>query len=784
LAVDIYIEGERLDLFKDENISVTSAVQDVQDISKLNADFSQSFTVPASANNNRIFKNYYNADITGGFDARTRKVGTIDIDTLDFKRGKISLLEVKMQENEPAYYKINFFGDTIKLKDLIGDDKIKDLIWLDNFTHDYSSANVKTGLTTGLDFTVGGVVYTKAICYPLVSYARQYLYDSDVTDTTSTDKLVNIAYDGGRVDGVAFGELRPAIKLSVIIQAITEKYGITFTGDFFNTQNFTDLYVNVNNTKDSLSNGLLIYESLAGTEASVGGLETYKYETTVTPAGGYTTTPYKIRLTINDQIVHESSSWLTGTQAKIGSRIGFTEDYTVKAEVITETDFDFSATTKLTYYHGALGNIPTVVFSNSYTSQSIDLQTIITSLFKDVKVYDFLGSIFKMFNLVAVPDGTALYVNDLQTWYSEGAIYDITPYVDTETVNVRKGKILSQINFKFKQSKQILANFFKENNSATYGSIEQKLFDTFGDLLDGGKLDVPVIFEQPIFERLNDVDTAAETSIQYSLMLDENLNSFVSEPFLMYLPTVNVTANPIGFKGTTYDQLNGNVIMPSHSLEIDLDSFNINFNAEINEYTSQVFLDTIYKIYYDDYVSDIFSVQRRIFDFKAKLPTFLLNKLKNNDRLVINDRRYIINSMTNELTNRNDKLELINDIYDAPLASDSLNSSLWTPTSKTISAGSTSSDSRYVGLATATLSKVDTGDGVTWLTITGSVTGVINTITFDLLTNETGVQRTVQIKATDGVNDPKFTIIQTASGIKFDNDNITFDNDNITFDNS
>ena len=760
MAVDIYIEGERLDLFKDENISVTSAVQDVQDISKLNADFSQSFTVPASDNNNRIFKSYYNADVTGGFDARTRKVGTIDIDTLDFKRGKISLLEVKIKENEPAYYKINFFGDTIKIKDLIGDDKIKDLAWLDNFLHDYTSANVKTGLTTGLNFTVDGVVYTKAICYPLVSYARQYLYNSDPADATSTDKLVNIAYHAGRVDGVAFGELRPAIRLSVIIKAISEKYGITFTGEFFDTQNFTDLYVNVNNTKDNLSNGLLVYESLSGTQPTINAIfDRYRYSTTVTPKAGFTTTQYKIRLTVRGQVVYESSDWLTGTQPVLGSAVQWEEDYTVKAEIITQGDFEFDATTQLLYTYGFGGS--TTVFTNSYSNQSIDLNTNVASLFKDVKVYDFLGSIFKMFNLVAVPDGDALYINDLQTWYSEGAIYDVSSYVDTETVNVRKGKILSQINFKFKQSKQILANFFKENNNATYGSVEQKLYDSFGDLLDGGKLDVPVIFEQPIFERLNDIHTATATNLQYSLMLDENLNSFVSEPFLMYLAEVSVAANPIGFKGSlTYDEINGNVIMPSHSLEIDTDSFNINFNAEVNEYTSQVFLDTIYKRYYADYVSDIFSVQRRIFDFKAKLPTFLLNKLKNNDRLVINDRRYIINSMTNELTNREDKLELINDIFDAPLASDTLNSSLWTPTSVLYNLAAQTGQSRYIGLATATLSKVDTGDGTGWLTITSSVTGVINTINFDILENTTGLTRYMQIKATDGINDPKLLITQ------------------------
>ena len=58
--IDIYIEGKRLDLFEDENITINSSVQNINDISKVFTDFSQSFTVPASQNNNKIFKHYYN----------------------------------------------------------------------------------------------------------------------------------------------------------------------------------------------------------------------------------------------------------------------------------------------------------------------------------------------------------------------------------------------------------------------------------------------------------------------------------------------------------------------------------------------------------------------------------------------------------------------------------------------------------------------------------------------------------------------------------------------------
>jgi hypothetical protein len=61
--VDIYINGFRLDLFDDEEITINLSVQNVQDISKVFTDFTQGFTVPASAWNNAIFQHYYRSDI-------------------------------------------------------------------------------------------------------------------------------------------------------------------------------------------------------------------------------------------------------------------------------------------------------------------------------------------------------------------------------------------------------------------------------------------------------------------------------------------------------------------------------------------------------------------------------------------------------------------------------------------------------------------------------------------------------------------------------------------------
>ena len=68
------------------------------------------FTVPASIQNNKIFKHYYDADIDNGFDARIKVDGEIKLDGLPFKIGKFRLSKVAIKKGMPSSYTIEFFG--------------------------------------------------------------------------------------------------------------------------------------------------------------------------------------------------------------------------------------------------------------------------------------------------------------------------------------------------------------------------------------------------------------------------------------------------------------------------------------------------------------------------------------------------------------------------------------------------------------------------------------------------------------------------------------------------
>ena len=59
---------QQTEMFNDESITITSKIQDARDISKVFTDFTQTFTVPASKENNKVFEHWYNYNIDNGFD--------------------------------------------------------------------------------------------------------------------------------------------------------------------------------------------------------------------------------------------------------------------------------------------------------------------------------------------------------------------------------------------------------------------------------------------------------------------------------------------------------------------------------------------------------------------------------------------------------------------------------------------------------------------------------------------------------------------------------------------
>ena len=139
--VDVWVEDKKLDLFGDEQIIVNSSVQNIQDFSKVFTDYSQTFTVPCSTQNNEIYEYYYNNDVDGVVDHQLRRKSHIEIDWTPFITGKIQIQKSELKNGMPESYTVTFYGDVVTLKDLVGDDKLRDLDY-SSINHTYNSTQV------------------------------------------------------------------------------------------------------------------------------------------------------------------------------------------------------------------------------------------------------------------------------------------------------------------------------------------------------------------------------------------------------------------------------------------------------------------------------------------------------------------------------------------------------------------------------------------------------------------------------------------------------------------
>lgn len=496
MITKIYIENQLIDLFNDESIELNSSVANTEDISKVNTDYTKTFTVPASDRNNALFKHYYNADIDNTFDARTKKSARIELDGFPFRTGKIRLEKVTVKDGRASSYTINFWGNLVNFKTLIKDDKLSDLD-LSAYDHIYNYTNVLEGLINSL--------YDGNIIYTLLSQRRQFMYNSDPDDNTNTDKLVNIAYNGEH-RGVRWNELKPSIRIMAIIEAIEAKYGITFSRDFFDRNEFLQLYMWLsNNGGQNYTEQLINWTSGDATEyglnlatdtwtvASYGAFPppsvvVILYQLEITPAAGYETVPYKIISKRNDLV-----------SMSVDATGAFTTEFITPDP--PSFNYQFFVSSAATFVYEASLTLRVYTTSGPLTKTAQTSTSAITDTYEiaqampDMKIIDFLKGLFNMFKLVAIPDDqNNVYVNNIDDYYREGTVHDITKWVNTEKYDVERGKIFNVMSFKFQEPTTILNMQFKKNEGYAYGDVTLPIADDDGVPLDGEPLEITLPF--------------------------------------------------------------------------------------------------------------------------------------------------------------------------------------------------------------------------------------------------------------------------------------------------
>ena len=719
--LQLYIDGQRADMFEEISVTITDSIKNVRDVAKVFTEYSQTFSLPASKTNNKIFKHYYNSSIENGYDARIRATANIDLNSIPYKKGYIKLEGVDLRNNNPHTYRITFFGNTVSLKDLLGDDLLSSLgsipagrvNLLEEFSKKtdgtdllYDSADIETYLTTQVDRTVDGVVYSAPVQVPLITHSQRLYYES-TQDIINTGNLhYNAASGNDKQHGVKFNELKYALKLSVLIKAIEEKYGLNFSSDFFKGGDsaFNDLYMWLHRKKAGVENLAGVNERQVDgfTDANtiapfstmndnalslplyqppvIGNVTTFYFESNTS-----STSPYKISIRKDGIEIVNSGSITSGALFTTSVPVSFvntTSKYTAYIE--SDSDITFQLLRFVVKQYLQPNFLVPGTFSYAYhASSSVGYANAfnfkLSQQIPKMKVIDFLTSIFKMFNLVAYVEGDVMVVKTLDDFYanpSSDSPYDITKYIDVNESQVNSALPFREVNFSYKGLKTFLAKRHDQLFNEEWGTEEYSGEDSA--ILSNSIYKIEIPFEHMKFERLLDIDNPnPPTDIQYGYCVDDNQQSYIGMPLVFYMDRKTLsTGGKISFIDAV-GTVSGEDNVPTSHKEIssyyapansDLkysqveDRQSINFSPESDEWELFTTTETLFNNYYKKYISSVFNKSNRLTKVTAFLPLRILHKYTLADRFVIAGKSYKINSIETDFYTGKTELELLNDI--------------------------------------------------------------------------------------------------------------------------
>jgi len=711
--LQLYIGNDRVDLFKDETVSLTQTIQNVKDIAKVFTEFTQTFAVPASSVNNKIFQHYYNFDIDFGFDARNKADAKLELNDLPFKNGKIKLNSVDLKNNVAHTYHITFFGNTVNLKDVLGDDLLSSLGALDDNSQVYDYANIR-------DILQGFPTGNNNIVVPLITHTNRLIYNSGEHSQFDPEATTNNIFPHGsgtqQQNGVDWKQFKYALRIQTIISAIESKYtiangygsDIVFSDDFFNdttNEEFDDLFMWLHRKKGdvetpSFGDATWTRVTELGTETTTGDYDV------MTPIANVDNGEFTINSSFGDYGAYDFDLLFTPTNLLLPYDVRVTETNTgtvvVENGIVGQYYFyqnqelddgtytiDIRSEQLVTFSAGGIkwtADVEerddeqqtlngTVSFSNANTfSTSAVFEFNITQQIPKIKIIDFLSGLFKMFNLTAYVDNTGtIVVRTLDSYYADSTeVYNIDKYLDTTKSNVEVALPFKEINFSYKGLGTLLAKQFEQIYNSGWGSISYKLNNRIYDApTENYKVELP--FEHMQYERLYDINpigTGASTTVQYGYFVDDNFEPYYGEPLLFYPILNNGTSIRLRDEETEDEDDITRYFIPSNSLALDCATtkVNIHFQNELNEYTVResgdpaCFTDTLFETKYKTYIQDVFNEKRRLIKVTAYLPMKVYYNLKLNDLIEVGQDRYKINSLKTDLTSGKTEFELLNTI--------------------------------------------------------------------------------------------------------------------------
>lgn len=694
MAIKLFVNGEEMDLFSDETITITSQLKDIRDISQIFASFSQQFSVPASGRNNKILERFFDNTLnvpTSVKNFRLKQPSAIDIDGIIYKRGNIKYDKAIFKMGKISHHQITFTGIEAGLTEVLRDYNLSDITGFDIYNHQSNEWVTRNGMDN-----TSSLLFDNDIIYPLINSSASGWTATNLSDATNP-----------------FDTLKPAIRMDSIIDVINTFYTpgldkdglkISIHDDFVSENiymylsnvpdeddNRTNLTFSGSNAVELSSNPTIqadpdIWRNIVNTETGVWDIgqiinQSYfdmRWDIILKEPSGHTWTTGTTWSLIIDRKDYGSDEWIpTGIQQNGNtaavfrmegdqSQLGFelirfrllastgSEPFEIKMDYSIRFNFSFLYVFRVQ---------TDLFFSQRPVAEIVALRM------PTIKVVDWLKGIINMFNFIPVfkvggeSEGfkNRVILTPYNTWLADGQqTFDITKLVDETQFSIDIPNIPKSIEFKYLEAKAENGVEFRQSIGRGFGDLIQK---TAGG--DGEKFEIQLPFENLLWEKLSGTDylvgemytrDSGTFSSLYGAYVD--LKPVTDVPFFMYYDTDGATED-IEFKdwlGPISEYKLCNTVASQSS-----GATSLNFNFDLDPFALSARTDVItlyneYSIMMDKYINPT----SRIYNFEGVIPISILSQIELNDILKIKDKHYFINKIQVDTLTTNTKLELIN----------------------------------------------------------------------------------------------------------------------------
>ena len=226
--------GTQLDLFDDEEILISDNITGLFDIGVLPSDFTRQITVPGTKVNNAFFEHVYDISIVNPylFATNVKVPCYLDFDGIYLADGYLQLNQVNVIGNKFIdSYEVTIFGGLSSFARDINRNFLTDLSTLSQYNHTASYEAISQSWNGGL---FGG-----DIVYPLADYGTGYQFTQGSLQTFGIN-----TFNGA----LTVQNFKPAIRAKVVLDAIFQEAGYTYTSAFIDSGVLDDVYMNCNHS--------------------------------------------------------------------------------------------------------------------------------------------------------------------------------------------------------------------------------------------------------------------------------------------------------------------------------------------------------------------------------------------------------------------------------------------------------------------------------------------------------------------------------------------------------